>query len=138
MNKSAKEREQEINEHFFSVTAKMETPYDVPALYRFMDTEKHMKHLHSRGMIKLSDIKDGEVYLGSCRNSEIARWSAEDNQFIHWRCKWGSVYEEKINHPENSDGYDVFVPIKKLTKEDYKKPQMKWKADGRPDFGEKK
>ena len=62
------------------------------------------------GAIKKSDLIVGAKYLGSCRNSDTAVWNG--NKFIYQRTKFGYTYTESINHFEDDDGYDVFVPIK--------------------------
>ena len=52
----------------------------------------------------------GKTYIGTCRNASEAVWQGD--HFIYQRYKWGSTFPEKINHFQNDDGYDVFVPIK--------------------------
>ena len=34
------------------------------------------------------------------------------NKFVYKRTKWGNTYDEEINHFQNDDGFDVFVPVK--------------------------
>jgi hypothetical protein len=48
--------------------------------------------------------------LGYCRNSNKAKWTG--TEFVYDRCKFGMWYEDSVNHFEDDDGYDVFVPIK--------------------------
>ena len=48
-------------------------------------------------------------YVGNCRNSDTATWKG--NYFEYERYKFGSHYIEKINHYEDDDGGDVFVPV---------------------------
>lgn len=67
-----------------------------------------------RGGIPKKDLKDGHLYQGSCRNASEALWNAEKQCFIYWRTKFGSTYQEEINHFEDDDGYDLFVPIKEI------------------------
>ena len=52
----------------------------------------------------------GKTYIGDCRNATEAIWDGK--VFKYMRTKFGSTYEEEINHFEDDDGYDVFVPIK--------------------------
>lgn len=52
----------------------------------------------------------GETYIGSCRNASEAIWDGE--KFTYMRTKFGCTYPEDINHFQDDDGYDVFVPIK--------------------------
>lgn len=60
--------------------------------------------------IKKSELVEGQTYNGICRNASKAVW--DGNQFVYTRRKFGTEYHEKINHYEDDDGYDVFVPIK--------------------------
>jgi hypothetical protein len=63
------------------------------------------------GMIRKADLVDGETYVGYCRNASEARWFAASQQFVYLRKKFGSQFEELIPHPEDDEGYDVFVPV---------------------------
>ena len=58
------------------------------------------------------DLIIGKEYLGSCRNSERAIWNGKC--FEYERYKWGTTYIDEINHFEDDDGYDLFVPIKEI------------------------
>ena len=60
--------------------------------------------------IPKSELEIGEKYTGICRNSWIATWNGE--KFEYERYKFGDRFTEEINHYEDDDGYDVFVPIK--------------------------
>ena len=51
-----------------------------------------------------------KTYIGSCRNASEAVWNGED--FTYLRRKFGYTYRENINHFEDDDGSDLFVPIK--------------------------
>ena len=62
------------------------------------------------GMIPLQDLEDGVLYAGTCRNAQQARWDAARQKFVYKRTKFGSTFNEDINHPEHDDGYDLFVP----------------------------
>jgi hypothetical protein len=73
----------------------------------------------------------GKTYKGNCRNSDNAVWDGK--VFWYDRHKFGSTFRESINHYEDDDGYDVFVPfetdesfivlpedsVKKLSDRDY-------------------
>ena len=52
----------------------------------------------------------GKTYIGDCRNAREAVWNGE--KFTYMRTKFGSTYPETINHFQNDDGYDLFVPLK--------------------------
>lgn len=59
-------------------------------------------------IIPKTELVDGAYYHGSCRNASIARWNAAEQQFYHWRNKFG-WYVETISAPEDEQYYDVFV-----------------------------
>ena len=62
------------------------------------------------GAIPKKDLIIGKTYLGECRNADRAVWNGE--VFIYQRTKFGYTYPEKINHFEDDNGFDLFVPIK--------------------------
>ena len=68
------------------------------------------------GAIPKDKLIVGHTYLGSCRNASEAVWK-ENGVFEYQRTKFGVTYPEEINHFQDDDGYDVFVPIKDLTQE---------------------
>lgn len=69
------------------------------------------------GGIPKDKLVEGKEYIGNCRNSNKAIWTGKC--FTYTRYKFGSSYEDNVNHFEDDDGYDVFVPIK--LKECYEK-----------------
>lgn len=60
--------------------------------------------------IPKNELEVGTIYQGHCRNADDARWNGK--KFVYERYKFGYVYDEEINHYEDDDGYDVFVPMK--------------------------
>lgn len=72
--------------------------------------------LYEAGAIAKKDLIVGHKYLGSCRNAHEAIWK-ENGTFEYIRYKFGFTYPEEINHFEDDDGYDVYVPIRDLTQE---------------------
>ena len=66
------------------------------------------------GAIPKSDLQNGHHYLGICRNSNVAKWDEKEGVFFIMRKKFSSTFIEKINHPEDDNGYDLFIPYKKL------------------------
>lgn len=62
------------------------------------------------GALPLEKMVVGKTYIGTCRNASEAVWQGD--HFVYQRSKFGDTYPEKINHFQNDDGYDVFVPIK--------------------------
>lgn len=45
-------------------------------------------------------------YKGKCRNAPIAWWDGK--KFHYLRSKFGNIFAEEIECPENDRGYDVF------------------------------
>jgi len=61
--------------------------------------------------IPKSELVVGRTYPGYCRNASEAVWK-ENGKFEYSRHKFGHTFPEEINHYEDDDGYDVFVPVK--------------------------
>ena len=59
--------------------------------------------------ISKKDLVIGKKYSGVCRNSSEAVWNGK--VFEYKRYKFGFYYDDTINHYEDDDGYDVFVPF---------------------------
>lgn len=64
-------------------------------------------------MIPKSELEHGAYYSGRCRNAEVARWDSIKNRFFYRRYKFGDTFIEEINHPEDDNGYDLFIPSHK-------------------------
>lgn len=64
------------------------------------------------GAIKKEDLEVGCRYLGTCRNASEAVW--DGTVFVYDRTKFGSTFKEKINHFQDDNWYDLFVPIRKI------------------------
>ena len=64
------------------------------------------------GAIPKKDLIIGKKYAGACRNSDYGVWNGLT--FTYKRGKFGTYYTEEINHFEDDDGYDLFVPLKIL------------------------
>ena len=60
-------------------------------------------------VIPKSELVEGVIYKGECRNADEAVWLGD--RFEYDRYKFGDVFREKINHFEDDEGYDVFVPM---------------------------
>ena len=73
-----------------------------------------MPNLIRCGKKKKKDLIIGKTYLGECRNADRAVWNGE--VFIYQRTKFGYTYPENINHFEDDNGFDLFVPIKVIEK----------------------
>lgn len=62
------------------------------------------------GAIPKDKLIIDKTYVGHCRNASEAVWNGKEFQYT--RKKFGSEFLEGINHFQDDDGYDVFVPIK--------------------------
>lgn len=54
----------------------------------------------------------GKTYRGRCRNADEAVWNGQ--VFEYQRNKFGHIFTETIQHPEDFCGFDVFMPSRKL------------------------
>lgn len=83
-----------------------------------VDAEEYGKYIIPNiircGGIRKKELKDGHTYEGSCRNASKAVWNDEGQYFTYQRTKFGYTFTERINHFEDDDGYDIFVPLKDL------------------------
>lgn len=63
--------------------------------------------------IPKQSLVDGGYYIGKCRNSVAARWNQATGTFFYWRVKFGIVFIEDVQHPEDgaTNKFDYFVPI---------------------------
>jgi len=66
------------------------------------------------GLIAKKDLEDGATYVGTCRNASKAVWHADKQRFTYIRHKFGSSFDEDIVHPEDDEGFDIFVAVRKL------------------------
>ena len=64
------------------------------------------------GAIPKKDLIIGKKYLGNCRNATEAKWNGFF--FTYTRYKYGTSFKDEINHFEDDDGHDLFIPLKLL------------------------
>lgn len=64
------------------------------------------------GAIPKSQLTVGKTYKGYCRNADKAVWLGD--KFEYDRYKFGATFKEKINHFEDDNGYDLFVPYEEI------------------------
>lgn len=93
-----------------------ESEDDIPDI-PIMDTPEEYEEVVVRNLIRCGAIpKDrlevGARYLGTCRNFNTAVWNG--TEFEGRRYKWGMWEDDTINHFQDDDGHDVFVPIRKI------------------------
>ena len=85
---------------------------------------EHLKLLYDNGLIPKKKLKDRTYYLGHCRNSSVALWCKKSQKFFYVRWKFVSSFIDDIFHPEDDDGFDLFLPIKKIDEKDLKEDQL--------------
>lgn len=84
---------------------------DIPICKNKEDYKEYViKNFIRCGAIPKDKLIIGKCYKGWCRNANKAIWCG--NQFIYKRHKFNYVFDETINHFEDDDGFDLFVPIK--------------------------
>ena len=76
-----------------------------------------------KDMIAKKDLKSSRYYIGVCRNSHVAKWNSKEECFHYMRTKFSKTFCETIKHPEDDDGWDLFIPYELIPS-----PQSKeWK-----------
>jgi hypothetical protein len=71
------------------------------------------KELYRKGIIPKKNLVKGKYYYGKCRNAKVALWNGYE--FVYMRDFWGrSFFPEEINHLEDDNGLDVFIPLKEV------------------------
>lgn len=86
-------------------------------IYRILGkpiTPENLKIAYEKGMIRKEQLKDGQTYLGYCRNNTMAMWREKRQMFEYERTKFGAKFFEHIPHPENDIGFDIFVPTQEV------------------------
>ena len=99
-----------LNGKFDKMTEEDISNIHIPICKNKDEEELVQNTLIKHGAIPIHEMEVGKTYIGTCRNASEAVWQGD--HFIYQRYKWGSTFPEKINHFQNDDGYDVFVPIK--------------------------
>ena len=94
-------------------------------------TEEWFVEAKALGLLMKSQLTDGVYYFGKCRNARVARWDSKKERFTYMRTKFTEVYPEDVNHPEDDNGYDLFVPLNEvipdeyqIIKDSYEKPRV--------------
>jgi hypothetical protein len=86
---------------------------DIPIMENREDYEEIVvKNLIRCGAIPKEELVVGAKYEGACRNATEAVWNGK--LFEYKRYKFGDWMEARINHFQDDDGNDVFVPIRKV------------------------
>ena len=113
----AKEEHKCIHKEYWENLQPFNEPEDIPEL-PYTGKEEwnnfYVPILLRCGAIPKEWLEVDAEYIGSCRNSDRAIWKGD--HFEYERYKFGHYYTDKINHFQDDDGYDLFVPIKKVEK----------------------
>lgn len=88
----------------------IEDIHNIPKMKTLEDYQEYVvKNFIRCGAIPKSKLETGKTYLGNCRNSEEATWLGD--KFEYTRYKFGTSFKETINHFEDDNGFDLFVPL---------------------------
>lgn len=85
---------------------------DIPIVEKEIYNDYIVPNLIRCGAIPKEKLVVGKCYEGSCRNASNAVWNGE--KFTYKRTKFGYTYDEDINHFQDDDGFDLFVPLKEV------------------------
>lgn len=85
---------------------------DIPIVEKEIYNDYIVPNLIRCGAIPKEKLIVGKCYEGSCRNASNAVWNGE--KFTYRRTKFGYTYDEDINHFQDDDGFDLFVPLKEI------------------------
>lgn len=85
---------------------------DIPIVEKEIYNDYIVPNLIRCGAIPKEKLVVGKCYEGSCRNASNAVWNGE--KFTYRRTKFGYTYDEDINHFQDDDGFDLFVPLKEV------------------------
>lgn len=85
---------------------------DIPIVEKEIYNDYIVPNLIRCGAIPKEKLIVGKCYEGSCRNASNAVWNGE--KFTYRRTKFGYTYNEDINHFQDDDGFDLFVPLKEV------------------------
>ena len=85
---------------------------DIPIVEKEIYNDYIVPNLIRCGAIPKEKLAVGKCYEGSCRNASKAVWDGD--KFTYGRTKFGYTYDEDINHFQDDDGFDLFVPLKEI------------------------
>lgn len=86
---------------------------DIPEFPRYANASEYkllIEEFINAGAIPRKDLIIGEWYTGQSRSTGIAQWVGNKFQFI--RNKLGGSYIDTINHFEDDNDHDLFIPFK--------------------------
>lgn len=86
---------------------------DIPSIPRVLPQDYKgviIPNIIRCGGIPKDKLVIGKTYIGDCRNGNEATWDGKN--FVYLRTKFGTTFQETINHFEDDNDYDLFIPIK--------------------------
>jgi len=86
-----------------TISAKIYSSLTVPV------TKEMLLTAYNLGMIPKSKLIIGKKYVGFCRNAREAIWTGTN--FNYERHKFGNVFRDSVECPEDDRGTDIFVPV---------------------------
>ena len=90
---------------------------DIPEFPRCNTPEEFQNNVKSyikAGAIAKKDLVSGAWYIGQSRSTNFAQWFSNPGRFYFIRYKFSGEYVDNMHHFEDDEGYDVFVPYKKV------------------------
>ena len=113
-----KEHLDKINAEIFEKLKPFKTIDDIPDIPKAKE-ETYNKYIIPNlircAAIPTDKLVVGKWYIGTCRNASKAVWNGD--RFTYKRTKFGYTYDEDINHFQDDNGFDLFVPLKELENE---------------------
>jgi hypothetical protein len=77
-------------------------------------TMDDLTRAYNYGMIKKTSLVDQQWYYGLSRCSSFAQWSKEDDCFYVTTSSMGIQYGEAAKHPEDDNGFALFIPLTEI------------------------
>lgn len=113
LEKMKQERYERIKKYLQEMEPFTDYIPSVPKMKTSEDYQEYVVKNYIRcGAIPKKDLIIGKTYLGDCRNASEAIWNGK--VFVYKRRKFNLEYDEEINHFEDDNGYDLFVPIREI------------------------
>lgn len=109
--KLKKIQDENLKEYWLNNLKPFVDEYDVPHLPKPLE-QYQINKLIECGAIPKNKLEINRYYLGHCRNASVAMW--DGNVFWYMRTKFAHIFAEDINHFEDDNGFDLFVPIREV------------------------
>lgn len=74
-------------------------------------TEEDLENAYQLGMLKKSQLINGEWYCGDSRAGRYGMWHEDDQCFYVTKSTFGQKYGEALNHPADDNGFALFPPV---------------------------